>query len=116
MSPASTEEKRAALAAVLGSEALARSEQLRAFIRYVCEEEIEGRGNELTEYWIGIHALGRPPEFSPLEDSSVRTRAYELRQRLQKYYETENPDAAIRIELPKGTYAPRFVAAKIAGQ
>lgn len=108
----SAEEKRAALAAVLGSEVLARSEQLRAFLSYVCEEEIEGRGGELTEYWIGIHALGRPPDYSPLEDSSVRTRAYELRQRLQRYYESENPEAPLRIELPKGSYAPRFISGK----
>ena len=58
----SAEEKQAALAELLRSEALARSEQLRAFLQYVCEEEIAGRGAELTEYWIGIHALGRPPD------------------------------------------------------
>jgi hypothetical protein len=39
----------------------------------------------------------------------VRTRAYELRQKLQKYYEKERPEAPIRVELPKGSYTPRFV-------
>lgn len=70
-----------------------------------------GRSSEITEYLIGTNALGRPEDFSPLEDSSVRTRAYELRQRLQKYYSTENAASTLHIELPKGSYVPRFVPA-----
>jgi hypothetical protein len=96
------------VAAVLASESFARSEQLRAFLSFVCEMEIAGRTAELTEYLIGVNALGRPPDYSPLGDSSVRTRAYELRQRLNRFYSVENPDASVRIELPKGSYAPDF--------
>ena len=108
--PPTLDEKQAALEGVLASRTLARSEKLRAFLRFVCEREMAGQASELTEYLIGTKALGRPEHFSPLEDSSVRTRAYELRQRLQKYYFSENPDAMVRIELLKGSYAPRFVA------
>src|SRR5579872_4336520 len=104
----SEEQKRATIAAVLASESFARSEQLRAFLSFVCEMEIAGRAAELTEYLIGVKALGRPPDYSPLGDSSVRTRAYELRQRLTRFYSVENPDAPIRIELPKGSYVPDF--------
>ena len=71
--------------------------------------EISGRAAELTEYLIGVKALGRPPDYSPLEDSSVRTRAYELRQRLNRFYSAENPSPAVRIDLPKGSYAPEFI-------
>ena len=106
----SEDEKRAALAAVLASESFARSEQLRAFLSFVCEMEIAGRAAELTEYLIGVKALGRPRDYSPLGDSSVRTRAYELRQRLTRFYSVENPEAPVRIELPKGSYAPDFLA------
>jgi hypothetical protein len=108
ISSISEDEKRAALAAVLASDSFARSEQLRAFLSLVCEMEIAGRTAELTEYLIGVKALGRPPDYSPLGDSSVRTRAYELRQRLARFYSVENPDASVRIELPKGSYAPDF--------
>ncbi len=103
------QDKKAAMDAVLASETFARSEQLRAFLAYVCEMEMAGRSADVTEYLIGVKALGRNKDYSPLEDSSVRTRAYELRHRLQKYYTTENPDAVIRIELPKGAYTPRFL-------
>ena len=92
---------------MLAGETFARSEQLRAFLRYVCEREIEG-ATPIAEYDIGVNALGRPRDFAPGEDSSVRTRAYELRQRLQKYYSTESPTSPLRIDLPKGSYTPRF--------
>jgi hypothetical protein len=106
----SSQEKREALEAVLASDTFARSEQLRSFLRFVCEMEISGQAADITEYLIGVQALGRPADFSPLGDSSVQTRAYELRQRLQKYYGVENPRATVRIELPRGTYTPSFAA------
>ena len=105
----SAEQKRSALQAVLDSETLARSDQLRSFMRYVGEMAIAGRAREITEYLIAVEALGRPSDFSPADDSSVRGRAHELRRKLQKYYETENPNAEVRIVLPKGLYFPRFV-------
>jgi hypothetical protein len=102
------DEKRQALARVLDSRALGRSEQLRNLFRFVCEAEIEGRGQELTEYVLGVSVLGRPSGYSPAEDSCVRSRAYELRQRLRTYYDNENPDDPIRIVIDKGGYCPRF--------
>ncbi len=94
---------------VLASATLARSDQLRSFLRYVCERTLSGNGKEINEYSVAFEALGKPPEFSPSEDSSVRRTAYELRQKLQKYYEVEQPQARVRIELPKGSDAPRFL-------
>lgn len=73
--------------------------------------EISGRAAELSEYLVGVNALGRPEDYSPLADSSVRTRAYELRQRLHRYYTLEQPNAPVRIELPKGSYTPTFLNA-----
>ena len=108
--PVAADKKREALAQVLASETFARSEQLRNFLRYVCELEIAGRGSEINEYLIGVEALGRPSTYSPGEDSSVRSRAYELRQKLHRYYESEDAAAEIRIEFSKGSYAPRFVS------
>jgi hypothetical protein len=107
--PLANEQKRAALEAVLHSKTFARTDQLKCFLKYVCEMEMAGRGHELTEYLIGIEALGRPSSYSPGDDSVVRTRAFALRKRLQEYYEHEQPEAALRIELLKGSYCPHFV-------
>jgi hypothetical protein len=109
ISPAvSDDEKRAALARVLGSRAFSRSDQLRAFLRYVCEAELEGRAGQLNEYALGVSVLGRKEGYSPAEDSSVRSRAYELRNKLRSYYSEEAPDDPIQIEIEKGAYVPRF--------
>src|ERR1700690_2482380 len=102
------EAKAHALELVLQSETFARSERLKSLLRFICEAEIDGREGELNEYVIGTMALGRPRDFAPLEDSSVRSRAHELRQKLEKYYAQEAPSAGIRIELRKGSYIPRF--------
>ncbi|MGH9935549.1 MAG: hypothetical protein ACREAM_04830, partial [Blastocatellia bacterium] len=104
-----TEQKQAALDVVLRSNTFARSDQLKSFLRYVCEMEIAGHGHELTEYLIGVEALGRPSQYSPGDDSAVRNRAFALRKKLQEFYEHEKPDTPIRIELHKGSYCPHFV-------
>src|ERR1035438_9376823 len=105
----STEQVRLAVEEVLASGTLSRSEQLRSFLRYVCERTLAGDGKEINEYSVAVEALGKPPEFSPAEDSSVRRSAYELRPKLHKYYESEQLRPRVRIELPKGSYAPKFI-------
>jgi hypothetical protein len=105
----SLEEKEAALSKALHSRTFARSEQLKSFLRYICEAETLRPGAPLNEYVIGVEVLGRPEGYSPAEDSSVRTRAYELRQKLEKLYSSELPDEAVQIFIPKGTYSPHYL-------
>jgi hypothetical protein len=102
------DEKRQALARVLASRTFSRSEQLRGFLRYVCEAELEGRAHQLNEYALGVSVLGRREGYSPAEDSGVRSRAYELRNKLRSYYRDEAPDDPVEIEIEKGAYVPRF--------
>jgi hypothetical protein len=106
--PPSTEEKQQALERVLRSRALSRSDQLRSFLRYVCEAEFAGRAQQLNEYVLGVSVLGRPADYSPAEDACVRGRAYELRNKLKSYYGSEAPDDPVRIEIDRGAYVPRF--------
>ncbi len=68
-----------------------------------------GQGGEINEYLIGVEVLGRPADYYPGEDATVRNRAYALRNKLQEFYVHEKPDARIRIELPKGSYCPHFI-------
>jgi hypothetical protein len=101
-------DKRAALEDVLRSATFVRAGQVRNFLRYICEMEFAGRGDALHEYLIGVEALGRPTAYSTEDDSSVRRRAYALRQKLDEVYSKELTDARIRIDVPKGSYVPRF--------
>lgn len=105
----SAEQKQEALDVVCQSNTFAKSDRLRNLLKYICDAEIQGRQSALNEYVIGVEALGRPEGYSPAEDSCVRSRIYELRQRLEKYYQSEAPDAELRIDLPKGSYVPRYV-------
>jgi hypothetical protein len=107
--PCTLEEKRAALEHALASKTFSRAEQLRAFLRFVCDAEFEGRAPDLTEYVIGVEVLGRPKAYSPAEDSSVRTRAYELRKKLEKLYAIELPHEPVHIVIAKGAYTPQYV-------
>ena len=102
------EDREQALRSVLESQTFARSEQLKNFLRYVCELEIGGRGGEIKEYSIGVEALGRPSSYSTTADSSVRRRAFELRHKLEEAYNGELASSEVRIELPKGSYVPVF--------
>lgn len=102
------EEKQRILDELVHSSAFGRSDQLRQMLRYIVQEELAGRGDQLSEYSIGVHALGRPAGYAPETDSTVRTRAHELRKRMQDYFRA-NPWVPWRIELPKGTYRVTFV-------
>src|SRR5581483_5243287 len=104
----SDEEKRQAMQRVVASKTFSRSDQLRSFLRYICEAELQGRAQELNEYVLGVSVLGRPASYSPAEDSCVRSRAYELRNKLKSYYRLEAPDDPIQIEIRKGAYVPQF--------
>jgi len=106
--PVRDAEKRAALEEVLRSATFVRASQVRNFLRYICEMEFAGRAAALHEYLIGVEALGRPTAYSTEDDSSVRRRAYALRQKLEQVYANELTNAPIRIDVPKGSYVPRF--------
>jgi Tfp pilus assembly protein PilF len=98
---------RAALDAILASEPFSDSPQLRAFLKYVVAETLDGRAAELKGYTIATMALGRPASFDPQTDPIVRVQAGRVRQALTEYY-AANPTAPVRIELERGVYAPRF--------
>jgi hypothetical protein len=102
-------DKREALEQVLRSTTFTRARQVRNFLRYICEMELAGRAAALHEYLIAVEAMGRPMAYSTEEDSSVRRRAYALRQKLDEVYATELADANVRIDVPKGGYVPRFI-------
>jgi len=106
--PVHDAEKRAALEQVLQSATFLRAGQVRKFLRYICEMDFAGRAAALHEYLIAVEVMGRSTEYSD-DDSSVRRRAFALRQKLESVYATELSAACVRIEVPKGGYAPRFV-------
>ncbi len=96
------------LSALLSSAAFAQVDRLKRFLRYVVEETVAGRSENLKEYSIGVEVFDREASFDPRTDPIVRVQARRLRARLSRYYEEEGRHEEMRIELPKGSYAPVF--------
>src|SRR6202050_1294218 len=102
------DDARRQLERVLASPGFLRNERMSRFLRFLAEQHLEGRGNQLKESVIAVEVFGRKPDHDPSQDSIVRTEAGRLRGRLAEYYVGEGKDDAIVIELPKGGYIPVF--------
>src|SRR5215831_10434419 len=99
---------RSQLEKILSSPGFARSDRLGGFMRFVIEQELAGKGDQLKESIIGVEVFGRKPDYDVRVDSVVRTEAARLRSRLAEYYAAEGAAASVIIELPKGGYKPVF--------
>jgi TolB-like protein/Flp pilus assembly protein TadD len=118
MSPteASTETIRHQLDRILAGRGFVGNERLSKFLRYVVEQQLLGKADELKESLVGIEVFGRAPGFDPRQDSVVRTEAARLRVRLSQYYAGEGTGDPVVIELPKGGYTPVFRQPEAAGE
>lgn len=100
------------LACLLASPHFDASSRSREFLRYVVDEALAGRGPALNQAAIAISVFGRDARFDPVLDPIVRVQAGRLRRSLERYYLLSGESQTLRIELPKGSYAPVFVAAE----
>jgi TolB-like protein/Flp pilus assembly protein TadD len=82
--------------------------RLKRFLSFIVTEALEGRGDQLKEYVIGVQVFDRESSFDPRADPIVRVQARRLRARLVRYYREEGGADTIVIELPKGGYTPTF--------
>ena len=101
-------EIQAQLDKILSSEEFSQSESLQRFLRYVVERTLEGHGDELKEYNVGVDVLGRGESYDPRTDTIVRVQAGRLRSKLHEYYRAHGRSDPVRIEIPKGSYVPDF--------
>jgi adenylate cyclase len=104
----SAEMVRRELERVLASPDFVASDRLKKFLRFVVDEALAGRGDRLHAYPIAVEVLGRDASFDPQTDPVVRMEAGRLRRRLERYYLGAGQSDPIRIDVPKGGYAPIF--------
>src|SRR5690348_3189933 len=93
---------------ILSSPQIAGSAVLSDFLRFIVHEEIDGRGDDLKEYRIGVNALRRNGDFNTKIDSIVRIHAGRLRRAVKEYYYELGTGDPIMISIPKGSYQPSF--------
>ena len=86
--PSSTAEI-AQIEKLIGSLTLHGSESLCKLLRYLAERAMDQPGIPVKEYQIATEVFGRPRNFDPRLDSTVRVQTGRLRAKLQEYYSTK---------------------------
>ncbi len=99
---------REALEEICDGTAFRTSPKSREFLRHIVDYTLAGRTDELKERLIGMTLLGRDASYDTGSDAGVRVRANEVRKRLAAHYSTMQSQSEISIDLPVGSYVPRF--------
>ena len=100
---------RAELERVLTSVRFINARKLSKLLRYVVEEALAGRRDRIKAFSIAQDVFGRDSNFDQQRDPIVRVEASRLRKCLDEYYDSSEEVPAIRIDVPKGGYAPLFI-------
>jgi len=93
---------------LLGNPHFSNSRRFPSFLRFIIQEELEGRGDQLKERTLGIEVFGRDPGYDTTSDPIVRVTAAEIRKRIAQYYQDSGNPEELRISLPPGSYVPHF--------
>ncbi len=106
--PVPEDRVRVYLKKILASPGFFRAARMQRFLTFVIEGRLSGKDHseDLKESVIGMAVFDRDPDYDPKSDPVVRVEARRLRSKLDEYYEGPGKEDAVRIELPKGSYAP----------
>src|SRR5687767_12568884 len=99
---------RAQIARMTKSTVFGNSPQLSAFLLFIVEAALRGKGERLKGYTIGVEVLRRDVSFDPQIDPIVRVEATRLRRAIERYYAGPGADDSVLIALPRGGYVPRI--------
>lgn len=101
---------RAHVGAILASSGFANADRISRFLRLTVEMKLRGEEGRIKEFLLGQEVFDRGADYDPRLDPIVRVEARRLRQRLAEYYEGPGKTEQLRIEFPKGGYAPVILA------
>jgi hypothetical protein len=90
---------------VLQSGTFRNSPTSRRLLKYLADHSVAGDADQLKEYTIGVDAFGKPPDYDPRQDSTVRIQIGRLRQKLSDYYREEGKEDPFVVDLPKGRFS-----------
>lgn len=93
---------------ILSSPDFRASRQLSTLFKYIIEETVAGRAEDIKAYTIAIEAFKRESSIDTQIDPFVRVLASRLRRVLDHYYHSIGKSDPIRIDIPKGAYVPIF--------
>src|SRR5947209_10419311 len=93
---------------IAASTGFKNSDPIRHVLLYLARQAAEFPGQPVKEHQIATSALGRPPDFDPRVDSTVRVVVNRLRARLAEYYTHEGGRDPVLVDIPKGAYVLCF--------
>ncbi len=89
---------------VVKSHSLRTSESLCRLLQYLANQALHHPEAPLKEYQIATEVYGRPSDFDPQSDSTIRVQVGRLRLKLAEYYAGEGSGDRIVVTIPKGSY------------
>jgi hypothetical protein len=95
---------------IIKSHSLRGSESLCKLLHYLAQQSLYHPEAPLKEYQIATEVYGRPADFDPQSDSTIRVQAGRLRLKLAEYYAGEGAADPIVVKIPKGSYHLTFEA------
>lgn len=100
--------RRAQVERITCSKLFRNAPALQRLLQYLAHKTIEGQGDQLKEYSIGVDVFERRVDYDPKTDTVVRVEVHRLRQKLKEYYETEGASDPIVFQIPRGHYILSF--------
>jgi TolB-like protein len=94
---------------LLASRSFAGSKRAQDFLRLIVRHALAGEYDSLRERMIGAEMFNRPVDYDTANDGVVRVKATEVRKKLTQFYLESRREYEVQIELPSGSYVPRFI-------
>lgn len=88
------------VAQIVQTETFRSAPMMRTLLSYLWKH----RGESISEYAVGVEGLGRPANFDPRIDSTVRVQISRLRAKLKEFYESNGDAFPLKLSVPLGRH------------
>ncbi|MDX2043914.1 MAG: hypothetical protein SF097_22055 [Acidobacteriota bacterium] len=105
----SRQEKEQALDSVLRSGIVREHSNLYLLLDWLGRKSLDASVEPLKEYTIGVEALGKPSDYDPRLDPTVRVDIGKLRTKLKDFFQNGGSALPVHLEIPKGRYDVSFL-------
>src|SRR5580700_291022 len=105
VSPALRKPLFAEVGRIVSSDVLRGSESLCHLLEYLASHSVDEQGSSVKEYQIATEVFGRPADFDPRLDSTVRVQTSRLRAKLAEFYAGPGAQDEVIVEIPRGAYS-----------
>jgi hypothetical protein len=113
--PPDSREVRRHLDKLLASSSFSNAPRAQQFLRFVVEEALAGRANDIKEPVVAARVFNLGGNFDRRKSSIVRAEATHVRRRLRDYQAHAGASDSVIVDLPRGGYVPSIRTAASSG-